>query len=61
MFEIHRVSFDGDENRIQLTITVYPADRNRFRINVGKVPPRLADQAEESVPVTGAPELKPSG
>jgi DNA-binding GntR family transcriptional regulator len=42
MFEIHRLGFDENGNRIRLTITVYPADRNRFRINVGKVPPRLA-------------------
>jgi GntR family transcriptional regulator len=40
VFEIHRVGFDKNENRIRLTITVYPADRNRFRVEVGKVPER---------------------
>jgi GntR family transcriptional regulator len=43
VFEIHRVGFDEKGNGIRLTITVYPADRNRFLINVGAVPPRGAD------------------
>jgi len=38
VFEIYRVGFDEDGGRIRLTITVYPADRNRFRINVGQIP-----------------------
>ena len=41
VFEIHRVGFDENGQRIRLTITVYPADRNRFRIEVGKVPSRM--------------------
>jgi len=40
VYEIHRLGFDKDGQRIRLTITVYPADRNRFRIEVGKVPSR---------------------
>jgi GntR family transcriptional regulator len=40
VFEIHRVGFDKDGTRIRLTVTVYPADRNRFRVEVGNVPPR---------------------
>jgi GntR family transcriptional regulator len=55
VFEIHRVGFDQDGNRIQLTITVYPADRNRFRISVGKVPPSLvAAPADEDEEVTSS-------
>jgi GntR family transcriptional regulator len=46
VFEIHRLGFDENLNRIRLTITVYPADRNRFRVNVGKVPPRSAREAD---------------
>jgi GntR family transcriptional regulator len=42
VFEIHRIGFDEAGNRIRVTITVYPADRNRFRLNVGQVPPRGA-------------------
>jgi GntR family transcriptional regulator len=38
VFEIHRVGFDENGDRIRLTITVYPADRNRFRVEVGEVP-----------------------
>jgi GntR family transcriptional regulator len=40
VFEIFRVGFDKKGDRIRLTITVYPSDRNRLRIDVGKVPPR---------------------
>jgi GntR family transcriptional regulator len=42
VFEIYRVGFDKEGNRFRLTITVYPSDRNRLRINVGEVPPRGA-------------------
>ena len=48
MFEIHRVGFDQQGNRIRLTITVYPADRNRFRVEVGKVPARSVPEAASS-------------
>jgi GntR family transcriptional regulator len=41
IFEIHRIGFDREGNRIRLTITIYPADRNRFRVNVGEVPARI--------------------
>ena len=44
VFEIFRVAFDKEGNRIRLTITVYPSDRNRLRIDVGEVPPRQAPQ-----------------
>jgi len=40
VFEIYRVGFDKDGNRFRLTITVYPSDRNRLRVDVGEVPPR---------------------
>ena len=39
VFEIFRVGFDQTGERIRLTITVYPTDRNRFVVNVGDVPP----------------------
>jgi GntR family transcriptional regulator len=42
VFEVHRVGFDKEGNRFRLTITVYPSDRNRLRLDVGKVPPRGA-------------------
>jgi GntR family transcriptional regulator len=39
MFEIFRSAFDGNGVPMRLTITVYPADRNQFIIDVGDVPP----------------------
>jgi GntR family transcriptional regulator len=37
MFEIFRIGFAQDGSRFRLTVTVYPADRNRFRVDVGQV------------------------
>ena len=39
VFSILRTGFDADGKPIRLTITVYPADRNQFAIEVGDVPP----------------------
>jgi GntR family transcriptional regulator len=38
MYEIFRTAFDGNGVPMRLSITVYPADRNQFIVNVGKVP-----------------------
>jgi GntR family transcriptional regulator len=40
VFEIYRVGFDKEGNRFRLTITIYPSDRNRLRVEVGEVPTR---------------------
>jgi GntR family transcriptional regulator len=48
VFEIFRVGFDKKADRFRLTITVYPTDRNRLRIDVGAVPPRAQRVAEDS-------------
>ena len=37
IYEIFRTAFDGNRTSMRLTITVYPADRNQFIINVGDV------------------------
>jgi GntR family transcriptional regulator len=62
VFEIHRLGFDDDGNRLRLTVTVYPTDRNRFRVNVSKVPPRLTGvsgaQAEEPAPIASTPDMQ---
>ena len=42
--EIRRLAFDQNKNHVRLTVTVYRADRNRFVINVGKVPPSARGQ-----------------
>ena len=38
VYEIFRTAFDGNLQSIRLTVTVYPADRNQFVVNVGQVP-----------------------
>jgi GntR family transcriptional regulator len=40
VFEIFRVGFTEGGERFRLTVTVCPADRNRFLVNVGEVPVR---------------------
>ena len=39
VYEIFRTAFDGNEQAMRLTVTVFPADRNQFIVNVGEVPP----------------------
>lgn len=41
VFETFRLAFGPDGERFRLTITVYAADRNRFRIDVGDVAPTI--------------------
>jgi GntR family transcriptional regulator len=49
MFEIFRTAFDGNGQPMRLTITVYPADRNQFIVNVGDVPePVIAQESRET-------------
>jgi GntR family transcriptional regulator len=38
VLEIHRIGFDENAAPIRLTVTVFPADRSRFQVEVGKVP-----------------------
>jgi GntR family transcriptional regulator len=38
MFEIFRTGFDQTGTPIRVTVTVFPADRNQFIVNVGTVP-----------------------
>lgn len=38
MYEIFRTAFDEDGRPIRLTVTVCPADRNQFILEVGEVP-----------------------
>jgi GntR family transcriptional regulator len=43
VIETRRTAFDEHGSPFRLTVSVYPADRNRFAINVGKVPDRVVD------------------
>lgn len=38
VIETRRTTFDAQEKPVRLTVSVYPADRNQFAINVGQVP-----------------------
>jgi GntR family transcriptional regulator len=48
VFEIFRVAFTQSGERFRLTITVYPSDRNRLRVDVGEVPPRAVPLSTHS-------------
>jgi GntR family transcriptional regulator len=50
VFEVHRVGFDGNGERFRLTVTIYPADRNRLKVNVGEVPARAAEDEGQPPP-----------
>ena len=39
VYEIFRTGYDGNGRPMRLTVTVFPADRNQFIIDVGDVPP----------------------
>jgi DNA-binding GntR family transcriptional regulator len=45
VFELFRIGFNEMGERVRLTITVYPTDRNRFVINVGNTPPPNVEDA----------------
>jgi GntR family transcriptional regulator len=51
MYEIIRTAFDGNGQPMRLTVTVYPADRNQFVLNVGDVP-QPDDQSGDEDEVT---------
>lgn len=46
VYEIFRIAFDGNKHPMRLSVTVFPADRNQFLVNVGQVP----DTAESAFP-----------
>jgi GntR family transcriptional regulator len=61
MFEIFRTAFDGNAQPMRLTITVYPADRNQFIVEVGDVPePRAQPSVEEVEEQVLAPCWRPA-
>ena len=43
IIEIRRTAFNEQGTPIRLTVSVYPADRNQFALNVGEVPAEVAD------------------
>lgn len=63
IIEIRQTVFDERGTPIRLTVSVYPADRNQFAINVGDVPAEVADpsSAETSQPDAGSGASTHSG
>jgi len=47
VFEIFRSAFDQDGNAFRVTVTVFPADRNQFIVNVGTPPRATYDEQSE--------------
>jgi len=43
IIEIRRTAFDEQGTPIRLTVSVYPADRNQFAVDVGEVPSGVVD------------------
>jgi GntR family transcriptional regulator len=43
VIEIRRIAFDDNDRPMRLTVSVYPADRNQFALNLGKVPEQVMD------------------
>jgi GntR family transcriptional regulator len=41
IFEFRRTGYDESGMPVRFTVTVYPADRNEFQIEAGRVPPRI--------------------
>jgi len=51
VFQIFRTGFDQTGTPISVTVTVYPADRNQFLVDIGKVPdPQYDTDAGETPP-----------
>src|SRR6516225_3182623 len=54
VFEVRRTAFDEQGNAFRLTISIYPADRNEFAVNVGSVPNELLPaDSDEPAPLQG--------
>ena len=49
VFEIFRTGFDQTRTPMRLTVTVFPADRNQFVVNVGDIPPLTTTEEGEEV------------
>lgn len=63
VIETRRIAYDEDGVPTRLTVSVYPADRNQFALDVGKVPPEIKDppsaRRDEDAAGKSAPESIP--
>jgi GntR family transcriptional regulator len=60
IIETRRTAFDEQGTPVRLTVSVYPADRNQFAINVGLVPPEIYYPSTVSVSTPDAPSDEPA-
>lgn len=51
VFEIFRTAYDGNGQPMRLTISIYPADRNQFIVNVGNVPDPAAQEGRRQLDI----------
>jgi GntR family transcriptional regulator len=56
IIETRRTAFDEQGTPVRLTVSVYPADRNQFAVNVGDVPSEIAYPPPAA---TSAPDAGP--
>lgn len=56
VFEIFRTGFDQTGTPLRVTVTVFPADRNQFIVNIGDVPDSEYLQADEADQIEQASE-----
>jgi GntR family transcriptional regulator len=64
VIETRRTGYDQNGTPIRLTVSVYPADRNQFTLNVGEVPsdvvnPPSANHGQDSPPPDGPTRADP--
>ena len=50
IFEFQRTSYDEDGKPIRFALTVYPADRNQFEMEAGRVPAPDTTTPDASAP-----------
>jgi GntR family transcriptional regulator len=63
VIEARQTAFDKTGLPVRLTVSVYPADRNQFAVDVGDVPLVVVDPATADSPVAATPDgaAPPSG
>jgi GntR family transcriptional regulator len=60
VFEVRRVAFEESGKPLRVTVTTYPADRNQFAVNVGRIPeettsPEIAStEGTDAVPASSS-------
>ena len=59
--ETRRTAFDTEGTPVRLTVTAYPADRNKFAINVGQVPDEVKEPLVQGTEDAERASLSASG